>query len=135
MKISLRENDSRLAPNDDLLRRMKVKIRPYRADFFDFIEKQSAKFLKILKKLFSKSFFSGVRGKALHIRSFTPARRLRGTHPCPRPREPRRGTSHLLEFWSAILVRPISYNFASKNRDPTLHPPRKPGRERVRRLK
>jgi hypothetical protein len=29
---------------------------------------KAGKFLKILKKLFSKSFFSGVRGKALHLR-------------------------------------------------------------------
>ena len=28
MIVTLRVNDNRLAPNDDLLRRMKVKIRP-----------------------------------------------------------------------------------------------------------
>ena len=49
MKISLRENDNRLAPNDDLLRRMKVKIRPNRADFFDYIKSG-----KVLIKLFQK---------------------------------------------------------------------------------
>jgi hypothetical protein len=39
MKISLRENDNRLAPNDDLLRRMKEKIRPNFGRIFSILLK------------------------------------------------------------------------------------------------
>jgi len=72
---------------------------------------QAIKFLKILKKLFSKSSLSGVRGNALHLRlKQTAPRRLFGISKPSRKRE-----GLLIHSFETEILR-------AYNRDPTPAP-------------